>query len=95
MQLATTLLALLGTASAFEVTSTVANNSRVAVPATDRKPKGAADIDLDDLLSERITKRKAMTYCADQDSTDGMLISFHIYSAEPPLTRRLRQLQSS
>lgn len=74
MQFTTALLALLGTASALEITSPVANNSRIAVPARSRMPKGAADVDLDELLSERITKRKAMTYCADQDSTDGMLL---------------------
>jgi hypothetical protein len=72
MHLTTTFLVLIGTVSALNVTSLVKSNSRIAVPAEFRRPNGAADIDLDELLSERITKRKAMTYCADQDSTDGV-----------------------
>ena len=53
--------------------SAPANNTRLIDLAAFSAPIGNADINLDELAKEEITKRTAMTYCANQQSTSGKL----------------------
>ncbi|KAK6001644.1 hypothetical protein QM012_002134 [Aureobasidium pullulans] len=71
MHPSTLLFALFGTAIASESNSAASLNTTTSLVAAFGRPDGAANIDLEGLVAERITKRKAMTYCANQDSTNG------------------------
>jgi hypothetical protein len=72
MHPATVFLTLFGTASALQASSVASSNNTISSIITSGHPDGAVNIDLEDLAAERITKRKAMTYCANQESTSGM-----------------------
>jgi hypothetical protein len=47
------------------------NSTRIAFADVIPALMGSADIDLDELGSEGLAKRKAITYCANQQSTAG------------------------
>lgn len=77
------LLALLGAASTLGAKDFTPENNLLAERDGLAKPQGWAIIDLDDLAAEGLQKRKAMTYCANQDSTGakgGKLLK-HIYAS--------------
>jgi hypothetical protein len=71
MHLQPTLFALLGAASAMHAASAEAQDNTIAALSAYQYPKGTADIDLDDLAAEGIIKRKAITYCANQQYANG------------------------
>jgi hypothetical protein len=69
-----TLLSLVGATGALSLSSPAPiNNTRIAFAAIPAL-MGSADIDLDELGSEGLAKRKAMTYCANQQSAPGRLL---------------------
>ena len=72
MHHSTLLFVLFGTVNAFQVNSVASLNTTTSLMAASGRPNGAANIDFEELVAERITKRKAMTYCANQDSVNGM-----------------------
>lgn len=67
----TSLLALIGATHAMQLEARNSSSIAVDVAGTSSELSGWADIDLVGMAAEGLTKRKAMTYCANSNSVTG------------------------
>jgi hypothetical protein len=80
MHLPTLLPLITATAALGSSSPAPVNNTRIAVTSLVSALMGSADIDLDELGSEGLAKRKAMTYCANRQSTPGESLTLSCWS---------------